>query len=552
MKKLLGFLFKFSPGIVLLALIASVVSGVLNTTLLAYIAEGIRDIANPTMKRLWTFVGFCAAIPVVRIVSQLLLSYLTQRTIYHMRIRMSKNILSAPLPVLEKYGPSYLMATLTSDIRAISTAFTNIPALCMNLTIIICCLVYLTWLNLYIGLGTLVFVAAFVVLFKLRSSRISFYFGKARKVQDRLFKHFKALTEGSKEFKLHRNRRSFFLENLLPSTADDIKNNNMKAYFHFAGLTSFLQLIFFFYLGALVFAIPLTDYELDVEIIVSSSLIMLFVWGPIDRLANSLSSFLPAKVALEKIESLGLSLEKAAEVTAPEGDLDPNWESIELCDLAHSYHNEKEDRSFAMGPINLKFQPGELVFIVGGNGSGKTTLAKLILGLYKPESGHVKFNGNPLNDETQDLYRQYFSAVFSDFFLFDAMIGIEKAQVTDNANNYLEKLNLEKKVTIDEEGRLSTLRLSQGQRKRLALLTAYLEDRSIYLFDEWAADQDPDFKETFYKSLLPELKARGKTIIAISHDDHYYHVADRIIKLDYGQIEYDKPVDEISGIIPSK
>lgn len=71
----------------------------------------------------------------------------------------------------------------------------------------------------------------------------------------------------------------------------------------------------------------------------------------------------------------------------------------------------------------------------------------------------------------------------------------------------------------------------------MALLTAYLEDRPIYLFDEWAADQDPIFKKIFYTEFLPKLKDQGKTLLVISHDDHYFYLADKIIKLDYGKIE---------------
>ena len=107
------------------------------------------------------------------------------------------------------------------------------------------------------------------------------------------------------------------------------------------------------------------------------------------------------------------------------------------------------------------------------------------------------------------------------------------------AQKYLKQLQLDHKVKI-EQGKLSTTTLSQGQRKRLALLTAYLEDRPIYLFDEWAADQDPNFKEIFYTQFLCELKNRGKTVLIISHDDHYFHLADRIVKLNYGKVEYDK------------
>jgi putative ATP-binding cassette transporter len=178
---------------------------------------------------------------------------------------------------------------------------------------------------------------------------------------------------------------------------------------------------------------------------------------------------------------------------------------------------------------------------VGGNGSGKTTLAKLLIGLYSPETGEIRLDGRSITDENREQYRQSFSVVFTDFFLFDSLLGLDHINIDGDAQYYLEKLQLDQTVRV-RDGVLSTINVSQGQRKRLALLTAYLEDRAIYLFDEWAADQDPVFKEIFYHQLLPELKARGKTVIVISHDDRYYHVADRIIKLDYGRIEYDRKV----------
>src|SRR6185295_3991931 len=146
--------------------------------------------------------------------------------------------------------------------------------------------------------------------------------------------------------------------------------------------------------------------------------------------------------------------------------------------------------SFKLGPIDLTFRPGELVFLVGGNGSGKTTLAKLLLGLYVPEKGELRFDGRLIDNQNRSYYRDHFSSVFSDFFLFERLLGLNKPVIDADAKKLLEELRLANKVKV-EEGKLSTLDLSQGQRKRLALLTAYLEDRPIYLFDEWAADQDP-------------------------------------------------------------
>jgi putative ATP-binding cassette transporter len=119
---------------------------------------------------------------------------------------------------------------------------------------------------------------------------------------------------------------------------------------------------------------------------------------------------------------------------------------------------------------------------------------------------------------------------------------------------YLRYLALDQKVQVTEQ-RLSTTDLSQGQRRRLALLTAYLEDRPFYVFDEWAADQDPQYKEVFYTELLPELRARGKGVAIITHDDRYFHLGDRIIKLDEGKIAgswsgssfREEPVHRVNG-----
>jgi putative ATP-binding cassette transporter len=208
-------------------------------------------------------------------------------------------------------------------------------------------------------------------------------------------------------------------------------------------------------------------------------------------------------------------------------------------DVTHSYHQEGGGGEFQLGPINLTLYPGELIFLIGGNGSGKTTLAKLLMGLYEPESGEIRVDDKPVTMAERDDYRQQFSAVFYDFYLFERLFGMDATNVDAESRKYIDLLQLSNKLQV-KNGHLSTIDLSQGQRKRVALLNAYLEDRPIYIFDEWAADQDPQFKEIFYYELVPELKSRGKTVIVISHDDRYYGLADRLIKLESGQIEYDQ------------
>jgi putative ATP-binding cassette transporter len=215
-----------------------------------------------------------------------------------------------------------------------------------------------------------------------------------------------------------------------------------------------------------------------------------------------------------------------------------------------SYGREQEEGRFVLGPLDLAFQRGELIFVIGGNGSGKTTLAKLITGLYAPEEGEIRVDGELVTEENREAYRQHFSAIFTDFYLFESLLGLDDPDLDLLAKGYLEKLQLDHKVRVND-GQFSTLSLSHGQRKRLALLAACLEDRTFYVFDEWAADQDPHFKKIFYESLLLELKAKGKTVLVLSHDEKYYRVADRIIKLDYGQLVYQQGTAPFLSITPT-
>jgi len=177
------------------------------------------------------------------------------------------------------------------------------------------------------------------------------------------------------------------------------------------------------------------------------------------------------------------------------------------------------------------------LFLTGGNGSGKSTFGKLLTGLYTPDKGSIKLADKTISNTNRRWYRNCFSTIFSDFFLFEQVLDKQGKLADDGAiRQFIEKLQLQNKVTT-KNGILSTTNLSQGQRKRLALLLVYLEDSPICLFDEWAADQDPHFRNYFYTELLPDLKKQGKTVIVISHDDRYFHLADRVIKFDNGQID---------------
>ncbi|WP_258394403.1 ATP-binding cassette domain-containing protein, partial [Burkholderia multivorans] len=204
--------------------------------------------------------------------------------------------------------------------------------------------------------------------------------------------------------------------------------------------------------------------------------VFLFMLVPLDGLLNNLPTVNAARVSLARIE--GVMAEFGALRTVPPASEAPDVPpagAIALRGVTHAYFHERDERMFRIGPVDLTIRPGELVFIVGGNGSGKTTLAKVLTGLYEPEEGTIEVDGRTIGWRERAAYRQRFSAVFNDFHLFDALIGIvdpddpDRAQADARANALIAKLALDHKVKVID-GAFSTRALSTGQRKRLALV----------------------------------------------------------------------------------
>jgi putative pyoverdin transport system ATP-binding/permease protein len=521
--------------------IVSLVSGACNAGLLAMVNHVLNHPAAPTMLLILGFAALGLGKLITGFISQVLLTRFSQGAIAELRQDLVRKILGVPLRHLEDVGAPRLMVALTEDVLNVTQALLAIPIITVNIAVLAAGAAYLGWLSWHMLLVIFVFCVVGGVAYRFFISRGFHQLALARDVEDRLFKYFRGLTEGIKELKLHRSRRGVFLNDQIQTTTREYQNYNVAAEIRFIVAQTWSHLLIFGMIGLLLFLLPRLP-EGNREVTSGYIITILYLMGPLSGVLASLSIFGRANVALEKVEQLGVSLGAKVGDVDPDGATQPvelAFERLQLVGVTHSYHHEKEERNFVLGPLDLSFQPGEVVFIAGGNGSGKSTLAKIITGLYPPESGEIRLDGKVVDDGNRDDYRQLFSAVFSDFYLFESLIGLEKSGLDAQAREYLAQLHLDHKVKV-KSGALSTTALSQGQRKRLALLTAYLEDRPIYLFDEWASDQDPIFKETFYTQILPELKRRRKTVIAITHDDKYFEVADRLIKLDTGKVVFEK------------
>ncbi|MGD6900415.1 cyclic peptide export ABC transporter [Bacillus infantis] len=534
--KIFKFLFSVSKTNVILAIAAGIISGVSGTLVIALV-NNILMMDNPgTLQVVLGFSGLCITMLLSSLVSGYLLIRLAQGSIIELRLDLSKRILSTPLRGLEEKGSHRLLATLTDDVAAIMNAVSVSPMLITNLVIVIGCLGYMGYLSLpVLGIGFGFMLAAFLS-YQLMMKFANKYLIQAREKQDELFNHFNALTQGTKELKTNKKRRISFFQNELTPTVHGVYQSTVRGMTLYTFAGNWGQLLFLFFIGFVLFLGPAFS-PASSDVLVGYTLAILYMMTPLITILNIMPNFGRANISLKKIDSLSLASEDS--VLTEENLERTSYEKLALIGLTHQYYREKEDLNFTLKIESLTFTPGELVFLVGGNGSGKTTLAKMITGLYQPESGSIFLDNKEIRNQDLDYYRQLFSVVFSDFYLFDNLLGVDLEKQEETAQYYLKLLQLDHKVKI-EDGKLSTTKLSQGQRKRLALLTAYLEDRPFYVFDEWAADQDPIFKQVFYTQLLQDLKERGKTILVISHDDQYFHLAERMIIVDYGQIVSDE------------
>lgn len=518
------------------ALITSLVSGFGNAGLVALINQALSASTAQLARLGWQFVALGVIVLATRTLSQTLFMSLGQRAKASLRMQTIRRIGAASFRHLEQQGAARSLAVLTQDLDAIVMLFVRMPALAMQSAVILGCLAYLSVLSWQILLVAILTIGIGAAGFQVANGHALFHLRASRRREDDLMRHFRALFDGAKELKLHRLRRAAFIDDTLSTNVEAVRVQRTRGYVLYAAAASWGSFILFAFIGITLFVVA-RRFPVNTHVMSGYAMVFLYMIMPIESLLSAIPSISTARVALERIEQVNAELPPEIGHDASGLNVRANdaFDSIVLDGVTHRYFRENENDVFTLGPVNLAFKPGELVYLIGGNGSGKTTLAKMIVGLYPPESGRILLNGASVGEVGRDSYRQLFSVVFSDFFLFDNLLGMRLDGLDQTAQALLVQLQLDHKVSI-KDGVFSTLELSQGQRKRLALLVAYLEDRRFYLFDEWAADQDPLFKDVFYRTLLPDLKAKGKTVLVITHDDRYFHLADRYIKLEYGQL----------------
>ena len=536
--RLLHFVAQRSRSMAWIMVGVGMLSGFFSAGVLALINHVLHHPSDHSLLLVLGFVGLVAGKILANLGSHVLLVRFSQDTILDLSLSLCAKIVRAPLLRSERRGPAHILITLTDDVSWVTWAIQCFPQFLMSGALVLGCGIFLAWLSWSVFLGVLGFTVVSVLGHQWLHTNVRDIIAASRDARAELFQRFRALTDGLKELLMHRARRQEFVGEEVRGAAEIYRKTNLEATRIQALLEAWNQISLYSLIGVLIFLFP--SFGLIAPEVLTGYIIgMMYMIGSISNIISTVPTLERGQVALENIERLGISLDiRPEDIQAKEVvDLDPAITPIvQWTDVVFSYGEDNgSETPFTLGPISLELCPGELVFVIGGNGCGKSTLVKVLSGLYQPVRGDVRLAGTMITNDNREWYREHFSVIFSDFYLFKKLLGQSDSQAQRLAPQYLRLLHLDQKVTVRDRT-FSTLDLSQGQRKRLALVTAYLEDRSIYVFDEWAADQDPQYKEIFYKTLLPDLRVRGKTVIVITHDDRYFHLGNQVIKLDDGKV----------------
>lgn len=530
------------------AVVFGAISGLTAAALLALINHALAE-TNRVGWMVWAFAALCTLRFGAGVAAHAVMIRLSQKAITNLRMNLCRRLVSTPLRRLEEIGAHRLVSAFTDDVLTISQVVVNIPYFLVNIVVLLGCLAYLGTMSAAVLAGVLACFMLGVATYLAPVLWANRQLHLGRQHQDELFRHFSSVVHGAKELKLHAGRRDSLIDEVLGGEADAMRRANERGITVYATAANWNRLLFFVYVGALLFALPSLTV-MTPGAMAGLVLVLLYMMAPLEAIMNTAPHIARASVSLAKIEELGLSLGGEESTVTATASRFHRWQRIDCRSLEYRYSATGGETGFQVGPVDLSFRRGEVVFLIGGNGSGKTTLVKLITGLYLPESGTVAVDGRAVDASEWGAYRQIFSGVFTDYELFDGLMGVDPSHLDERAKRLLRTLRLNHKVSIDG-GRFSTTTLSQGQRKRLALATALLEDRCFYVLDEWAADQDPEFRRWFYEDLVPDLRAKGKTVLVATHDDRYFHLADRQIKLENGRVVEERAVRVEAAAAPS-
>lgn len=469
----------------------------------------------------------------------------TYSILYKEEKKLFGKILEIPLVKLEKLGPQRFY-TAVEDLRTFSTLPFTITNTINAVLMLLLYLGYMFTLSLtsaFIVIGLIIVViSSFLVIMRVMSKKMA----KLRSYSDEYYKYVDDVVKGFKELKLNYFRRKNLMNRFLIPNRENAESLDYKVSFAFYLVGIITKYGLYIVIAFILFVLPQLGL-LDRADIIAYVVILLFISAPISSLMDLQYSYTQFFVAHRRLKAFAkdFQIEEIEEIG--ERKVSSEFESIEFKDTSFTYENDNNESNFSLGPINLKFVKGEVTFIVGGNGSGKSTFINILTGLYPNTHGALVLN-NEQSENTKEKLQDLTAAVFTNNYIFSQ--NYENFTTEDNPEykDLLSFMELDA-VVLDDNEKSARRNFSKGQSKRMSLIFALLEKKPILVLDEWAADQDPHFRKFFYEQLIPKLQKEGKTIIAVTHDDAYFHQADRIIKFDYGKIVKDIRIENKTSLM---
>lgn len=512
----------------------AIISGLSSFAFIAGINQIIQLLINRTFDtQIGTYtLMICTLIPLYFITRRLLslgIINFTQSMFWGIRKNIIDLVLKSPFDKLGS-SKSEIYSVFTVDVNNITGSSLLFIDIFVNTIVIGSCFVYMAFLSISLTSISLLFVAAGFLIYHFTTKKLERLFEISRGLEVTFLNYFNMILNGFKEITIEPTKGKNIYQKKITPIINEAFGKNEQAFKGF--MNNELSGQFLFYI-LITFVTIFGGYLLNIktDIVISFTFILLYVLGPLDSIITKIPSISKAIISAEKIASLEKKLVEGMDSSDQVGtDKFFAFDTIALQEIEYSYTGSESQ--FGIGPVNFTINKGEIIFIHGANGSGKTTFIYSLLGLYEIQKGAIYIDGVKVCQDND--YKQLFSPIFSDFYLFDEMYSVEVID-TKKLQYYLNLFEIQEKVQWND-GKFSTLNLSTGQRKRLALISALLEKKPLIILDEWAADQDPYFKKRFYTEILQILKKEGFTIVAITHDDNYYHCADKLFRMTEGQL----------------
>ena len=451
-----------------------------------------------------------------------------------LRMRLLERLRHADLLKLERFGETPLFESITQSCQTVSMNSQFLALSLRSVLLIVAVMVYILAISPLAFLVIAVTVAVGATVYWWLDIALRQYRDALAAQESALFESVSDLFDGFKEQRLNsarsRDLKTWFgaVSSSMTSARNEVHRRGWQQFVF--GETGYTLM-----LGVVVFVVPSYSPSFDVDV-VKVTAACLFMASSVFGLMQSMAVMAAAEAAAGRMLTLETELAALEEAgsEAPGLPLAADFSEIRLSAVEFAFPAPAGERAFAVGPFDLTIRRGETIFVTGGNGSGKSTFLKLLTGLYHPLRGCVSVDGVEIGPQRLAGYRALMATVFTDFHLFARLYGIDPPE-SGEAAALLQWMEVERSTALDGD-RFSRRDLSAGQRKRLGLIAALLERKPILVLDEWAADQDPQFRRKFYREILPELKRRGLTIVAVTHDDHYFDAAERRLHMEEGRL----------------